>query len=116
MKSINSLRLLLTRLLVGGELSVAPTLVLRFLVGLLHELHNQVLYHLLHLLEWIISHTHGKGRERPAVDPRGLALQVCGNTQLVWVLLHRPQLCKRGALGLHQGWEMLLRSTRDCTT
>merc|ERR1719428_867826 len=116
MEGLYSLRLLLACLLVGRKLSVAPALVLGFLIGLLHQLHDQILNHLLDLLKRIIGHTHGKGRKHTAVDARCLSLQICSHTKLIWVLGVRSELRKRGALGLHQAWEVLLRCTRHCTT
>merc|ERR1719335_716319 len=115
MEGLYGLCLLLARLLIGRELSVTPALVLGFLIGLLHQLHNQILDHLLDLLERIVGHTHGKGREHTAVDPRCLALQICGHTELIWILGDGSELCKR-ALGLHQSWQMLLCCTGHCTT
>merc|ERR1719158_252794 len=67
MECLDRLSLLLTSLLVGGELSVAPSLVLSLLVGLFHELDNEILDHLLNLLERIFFNPHGKGRQHTAV-------------------------------------------------
>jgi hypothetical protein len=47
-------------LLVGGKLCVAPALVLRLFVGFFHEADNELLYHLFHLLEWVIGNMSGE--------------------------------------------------------
>merc|ERR1719160_909109 len=60
MERLHSLSLFLACLFVGGKLSVTPALVLSLLVGLFHELYNEVLDHLLDFLERIISHTHSQ--------------------------------------------------------
>merc|ERR1719160_1576573 len=103
--------LLLACLLIGGQLSITEALLLSLLISLLHELDNQILNHLLDLLEGVSRYTHGKGGEHPAVDSRGLALQVRRHTKLVGVLRIGPELGKGGALHLYQGWELLLGCT-----
>merc|ERR1719420_1344910 len=55
MQCFHCLGLLLSRLFIGGQLRVAPALVLSFLVSFLHELDDEILDHLFHLLEWIFS-------------------------------------------------------------
>merc|ERR1719321_613958 len=68
MERLDSFGLLFASLLVGGQLSITPALVLSLFIGLLHELHDQILDHLLHLLERIISNPHGQDRQHTAVD------------------------------------------------
>ena len=65
-KALDRLGFLFTRLLVGGELHVAIAFLLRLPVGLLHELHDEILDHLGD------RHAHGEGPEDPAVEPSSL--------------------------------------------
>ncbi len=83
MKGLNSFGLLLARLLVRGELSVAPALVLSLLICLLHQLDDEVLDHLLHLGERISLHAHSQCGEHTAAQGLGTLLKVRRDTSLV---------------------------------
>ena len=83
MKGLNSFGLLLARLLVGGELSAAPALVLSLIICFLHQLDDEVLDHLLHLGERISLHAHSQCGEHGTAQGRGTLLKVRRDTSLV---------------------------------
>ena len=113
MENLHALGLLLPGLLVGGELGVAPALVLGLLVRLLHQLHDEIFDHLLDFLERIRGHANRKRREHTAADLARLVLQVSGNAKLVRVLDHSTDLNERALLGLHERREVLVGGTGD---
>merc|ERR1740130_2165889 len=95
-------------LLVGRKLSIAPALVLRFLIRFFHQAYNQVLKHLLDLAKWIICSTHSKRREDAAVELRGPFAQEVHGALLGGSGGARPQLSK-GSL-LNQRRKVFVRS------
>mmetsp|Transcript_92272 Transcript_92272/g.266310 ORF Transcript_92272/g.266310 Transcript_92272/m.266310 type:complete len:462 (+) Transcript_92272:768-2153(+) len=109
MQGLHSLRLLLPGLLVCGELRVAPALVLRLLVRLLHEAHDEVLDHLFHLRERIVGNTHRERRKHPAVQPLAPRPQELRHTLLRLARPAGPQLRQRRAFLLREGRQVLLR-------
>merc|ERR550514_1110487 len=86
MKRLDSRRLLLTGLLVRRQLRVAPALVLGLLVRLLHQAHDEVLDHLLHLHERILRNADRERRKHPAVDRRALLAEELSHAGLARVL------------------------------
>merc|ERR1719313_1939445 len=86
MKRLDSRRLLLAGLLVRRQLRVAPALVLSLLVRLLHQAHDEVLDHLLHLHERILRNADRKRRQHTAVDRRALLAEELSHTGLARVL------------------------------
>merc|ERR1719313_1468780 len=107
---------LFARLLVRRELCVAPALVLRLLVGLLHEPHDQILDHLLHLLEGIVLDAHGQRRQHPTVEIPALIPEVLRHTLLRWAAPISAELRQGSFLGLQHRREVLLRVPRDRVT
>merc|ERR1719263_2372139 len=92
MKGLDGRRLLLARLLVRRQLRVAPALVLGLLVRLLHQAHDEVLDHLLHLHERILSNADREGRQHTAVDRRALLAEELSHAGLARVLRSNRQL------------------------
>merc|ERR1719506_3651968 len=85
-------RLLLAGLLVRRQLRVAPALVLGLLVRLLHQAHDEVLDHLLHLHERILRNADRKRRQHAAVDRRALLAEELSHAGLARVLRSNRQL------------------------
>merc|ERR1719364_129351 len=105
--------LLLARLLVRGELRVAPALVLGLLVRLLHQAHDEVLDHLLHLHEGVLSNANRERRKHTAVDRRALLAEELRNASLARVLRSNRQLEERHRrLRLHEGRQVLVSVAR----
>merc|ERR1719313_3281019 len=92
MESLDSSRLLLAGLLVRRQLRVAPALVLGLLVRLLHQAHDEVLDHLLHLHERILRNADRKRREHTAVDRRALLAEELSHASLARVLRSNGKL------------------------
>merc|ERR1719426_358045 len=92
MKHLDSRRLLLAGLLVRRQLRVAPALVLGLLVRLLHQAHDEVLDHLLHLHERILRNADRERRKHPAVDRRALLAEELSHAGLARVLRSNRQL------------------------
>merc|ERR1719327_973382 len=92
MKRLDSRRLLLAGLLVRRQLRVAPALVLSLLVRLLHQAHDEVLDHLLHLHERILRNADRKRRQHTAVDRRALLAEELSHAGLARVLRAHRQL------------------------
>merc|ERR1719364_303720 len=90
--------LLLARLLVRGELRVAPALVLGLLVRLLHQAHDEVLDHLLHLHEGVLSNANRERRKHTAVDRRALLAEELSDASLARVLRSNRELDERHRL------------------
>merc|ERR1719313_2955791 len=101
-------RLLLARLLVRGKLRVAPALVLGLLVRLLHQAHDEVLDHLLHLDEWVLGNAHRERRKHTAVDSRALLAQELSHAGLARVLRSNSELEERHRGLLHERRQILV--------
>merc|ERR1719324_812123 len=109
MKRLDSRRLLLTGLLVRRQLRVAPALVLRLLVRLLHQAHDEVLDLLLHLHERVLSNANRERRKYTAVDRRALLAEELSHAGLARVLRSNRELQERHRrLLLHEGREVLV--------
>merc|ERR1719454_2638512 len=89
---LDSRRLLLTGLLVRRQLRVAPALVLGLLVRLLHQAHDEVLDHLLHLHERVLRNADRERRQHAAVDRRALLAEELSHAGLARVLRSNRQL------------------------
>mmetsp|Transcript_98655 Transcript_98655/g.255051 ORF Transcript_98655/g.255051 Transcript_98655/m.255051 type:complete len:593 (+) Transcript_98655:382-2160(+) len=105
-------RLVLPGHLVRRQLGGAVGVVVRLLVRLLHEPHDEVLDHLLHLAEGVLLHTRGHHRQVAAVELGSLPLQV-GHRLLAhsWLRAHgAAELRQRGRLlaGLEERGEVRL--------
>merc|ERR1719261_1240386 len=100
--------LLLARLLVRGELRVAPALVLGLLVRLLHQAHDEVLDHLLHLHERVLSNANRERRQHTAVDRRALLTEELSHARLARVLRSNRELDERHRLRLHEARQVLV--------
>merc|ERR1719364_327028 len=105
--------LLLARLLVRGELRVAPALVLGLLVRLLHQAHDEVLDHLLHLHERVLSNANRERRQHTAVDRRTLLTEELSHARLARVLRSNRELDERHRLRLHEARQVLVGVARD---
>mmetsp|Transcript_13914 Transcript_13914/g.35060 ORF Transcript_13914/g.35060 Transcript_13914/m.35060 type:complete len:444 (-) Transcript_13914:13-1344(-) len=112
MQRFHSFGLLLAGLFVGGKLGVTPPLLLRLLVRLLQQSHDQILDHLLHLLERVVSHAKCQSRQNPAVKLGALLVQERCHPNLIGTSAVGTQLHQRGSL-LHQTREVLVSGTRD---
>mmetsp|Transcript_29540 Transcript_29540/g.84861 ORF Transcript_29540/g.84861 Transcript_29540/m.84861 type:complete len:389 (-) Transcript_29540:1064-2230(-) len=110
-QGLHGLRLFLPRLLVGGELSVAPALVLGLFVGLLHEAREEVLDHLLHPAKGVVGHAAGQHREDAAVEVPSPGLQVRGRPRLDLAPEVGPQSRQRRGL-LRQGRQVPVCAAR----
>merc|ERR1719380_512232 len=108
MKRLDSRRLLLAGLLVRRQLRVAPALVLGLLVRLLHQAHDEVLDHLLHLHERILRNADRKRRQHAAVDRRALLPEELSHAGLARVLRSNGQLKERHRRLLHEGRQILV--------
>merc|ERR1719364_679549 len=104
--------LLLARLLVRGELRVAPALVLGLLVRLLHQAHDEVLDHLLDLHERVLSNANRERRKHTAVDRRALLTEELSHAGLARVLRSNRELEERHRLRLHEGRQILVGVAR----
>merc|ERR1719313_638549 len=98
MKRLDRRRLLLAGLLVRRQLRVAPALVLGLLVRLLHQAHDEVLDHLLHLHERILRNADRERRQHTAVDRRALLAEELSHAGLVRVLRPKRKLDERHRL------------------
>merc|ERR1719313_3168118 len=105
--------LLLARLFVRGELRVAPALVLGLLVRLLHQAHDEVLDHLLHLHERVLSNANRERRKYTAVDRRALLAEELSHAGLARVLRSNRELEEgHRRLRLHEGRQVLVGVAR----
>merc|ERR1719506_76732 len=107
-KRLDRRRLLLAGLLVRRQLRVAPALVLSLLVRLLHQAHDEVLDHLLHLHERILSNANRERRQHAAVDRRALLAEERSHAGLARVLRSNRQLDERHRLRLHERRQVLV--------
>merc|ERR1719506_2774383 len=114
MKRLDSRRLLLAGLLVRRQLRVAPALVLRLLVRLLHQAHDEVLDHLLHLHERVLSNANRECRKHTAVDRRALLTEELSHASLARVLRSNGKLDERHRL-LNEGRQVLVGVARNRT-
>mmetsp|Transcript_43085 Transcript_43085/g.128696 ORF Transcript_43085/g.128696 Transcript_43085/m.128696 type:complete len:357 (-) Transcript_43085:313-1383(-) len=112
MQGLDSLSLLCASLLIRGKFRVAPALVLRLLIRLLHEAHEEVLDHLLDPREGVVRHAPRQGRQHPAPQLPGADLQVLGRPRLDDVVRLRAERGQRCPL-LDHGGEILLGVARD---
>merc|ERR550514_2227642 len=108
MKRLDSRRLLLAGLLVRRQLRVAPALVLGLLVRLLHQAHDEVLDHLLHLHERILRNADRKRRQHAAVDRRALLPEELSHAGLARVLRSNRQLNERHRRLLNERRQVLV--------
>merc|ERR1719395_69007 len=92
MERLDGRRLLLAGLLVRRQLRVAPALVLGLLVRLLHQAHDEVLDHLLHLHERVLRNADRERRQHAAVDRRALLAEELSHAGLARVLRSNGQL------------------------
>merc|ERR1719506_2917602 len=114
MERLDSRRLLLARLLVRRQLRVAPALVLGLLVRLLHQAHDEVLDHLLHLHEGVLRNADRERRKHTAVDRRALLAEELGHAGLARVLRSNRQLEERHRrLLLHERRQVLVGVAGD---
>merc|ERR1719395_331372 len=114
MKRLHSRRLLLAGLLVRRQLRVAPALVLGLLVRLLHQAHDEVLDHLLHLHERVLRNADRKRRQHTAVDRRALLAEELSHAGLARVLRSNRQL-KEGHRLLNERRQVLVGVARNRT-
>merc|ERR1719198_871523 len=118
LQDVHFLSLLITSLLVGGQFSLAPSMMLCLLRCLLHQLGDEVLNHLLHLSERIGCDLLGDLCQQRAATFLGTLCQKSCDLSLNWAALVVSHLEKsrstRGA-NLDQSGEVLLTGTSDVT-